>query len=160
MSMQINASQQEKFSKALFKKILVPFDNSKMSDRAFLHAINLNFSHKTEIIILSVYHSDHVSISFLDYNAHQTIIEKGKLNEIKLKHKKLKEISKEYGIECRTFVAASSSITQTVMSYIYSTKADLVIMGTRGNGSDRKLMLGSVSLEVSQNSPVPVLLVK
>lgn len=160
MSMQINAPQQEKFSRALFKKILVPFDNSKMSDRAFLHAINLNFCHKTEIIILSVYHSNHGSISFLDYNAHQTIIEKDKLNEIKLKHKKLKEISKEHGIECRAFVAASSSITQTVMSYIYSTKADLVIMGTRGNGSDRKLMLGSVSLKVSQNSPVPVLLVK
>ena len=158
--MQVQAPQSEKFSKILFKKILVPFDNSKMSDRAFLHAINLNFNHKTEIIILSVYHSDHLSISFLDYNAHQTIIEREKLNEIKLKHKKLKEISEEYGITCRTFVAASSSITQTVMSYIYSTKADLVIMGTRGNGSDRKLMLGSVSLEVSQKSPVPVLLVK
>jgi nucleotide-binding universal stress UspA family protein len=158
--MQVYAPQQAKFSKALFKKILVPFDNSKMSDKAFWHAINLNFKHKTEIIIISVYHSDHPSISFLEYNAHQTIIERGKLKEIKLKHKKLKEISEEYGIGCRTFVAASSSITQTVMSYIYSTKADLVIMGTRGNGSDRKLMLGSVSLEVSQNSPVPVMLVK
>ncbi|MGY5148554.1 MAG: universal stress protein [Candidatus Nitrosopumilus sp. bin_68KS] len=158
--MQVYAPQQEKFSKSLFKKILVPFDNSKMSDKAFWHAINLNFRHKIEIIIVSVYHSDHLSISFLDYNAHQTIIEREKLNEIKLKHKKLKEISQERGIECRSFVAASSSITQTVMSYIYSTKADLVIMGTRGNGSDRKLMLGSVSLEVSQNSPVPVLLVK
>jgi hypothetical protein len=33
--MQVNTSQQEKFSKAIFRKILVPFDNSKMSDRAF-----------------------------------------------------------------------------------------------------------------------------
>ena len=157
--MQVNATQPKK-SKAIFKKILIPFDNSKMSDRAFWNAINLNFRHKTEIIILSVFHSDQFSISFLDYNAHQTIIEQKKLTEIKVKHKKLKEISEEYGIPCRTFVSTSSSITQTVMAYVYSTKADLVIMGTRGNGSDRKLMLGSVSLEISQNSPVPVLLVK
>ena len=158
--MQVNVPQQEKQAKAIFRKILVPFDNSKMSERAFWHAINLNFKHKTEIIILSVFHNDKVSISFLDYNAHQTIIEQKKLNEVKIKLKKLSEIAKEYGILCRTFVATSSSITETVMSYVYSTKADLVIMGTRGNGSDRKLMLGSVSLEVSQNSPVPVLLVK
>lgn len=158
--MQVSVSQQEKFSKAVFRKILLPFDNSKMSDRAFWHAINLNFKHKSEIIILSVFYSEQYSSSFLNYNAHQTVIEQKKLNEIKIKHKKLKEISEKCGIPCRTFVATSSSITQTVMSYVYSTKADLVIMGTRGNGSDRKLMLGSVSLEVSQNAPVPVLLVK
>ncbi|BDQ30631.1 universal stress protein [Nitrosopumilus zosterae] len=156
----MNTPQQEKFSKAIFRKILVPFDNSKMSDRAFWHAINLNFKHKSEIIILSVFHSEQYSSSFLNYNTHQTIIEQKKLNEVKIKHKKLKEISEECGIPCRTFVATSSSITQTVMSYVYSTKADLVIMGTRGNGSDRKLMLGSVSLEISQNAPIPVLLVK
>lgn len=158
--MQVSTPQQEKFSKTIFRKILVPFDNSKMSDRAFWHAINLNFKHKSEIIILSVFYSEQYSSSFLNYNTHQTVIEQKKLNEVKIKHKKLKEISEKGGIPCRTFIATSSSITQTVMSYVYSTKADLVIMGTRGNGSDRKLMLGSVSLEISQNAPIPVLLVK
>lgn len=158
--MKSNALQQEKFSNVVFRRILVPFDNSKMSDRAFWHAINLNFKHETEIILLSVFYSDQYSRSFLDYNTHQTIIDQKKLREIKIKHKKLKEISEMHGISCRTFVATASSIIQTVMAYVYSTKADLVIMGTRGNGSDRKLMLGSVSLEVSQNAPIPVLLVK
>jgi len=158
--MQISALKQEKFSKSVIRRILVPFDNSKMSDRAFLQAINLDFNHKFEIIILSVFHSEQLSRSFLDYNTHQTIIEQKKLNEVKLKHKKLVKIAEERGIMCRTHIAISSSITQTVMSYVYSSRADLVIMGTRGNGSDRKLMLGSVSLEVSQNSPVPVLLIK
>ena len=152
--------QQEKFSKPIIRRILVPFDNSKMSDRAFLHAINLDFNHKFEIIILSVFHSDQSSRSFLDHNTHQTVIEQKKLNKIKLKHKKLIKIAKANMIACRAHLAISSSITQTVMSYVYSSKADWVIMGTRGNSSDRKLMLGSVSLEVSQNSPVPVLLIK
>lgn len=66
----------------------------------------------------------------------------------------------EYDIPCSSGITISSLIAQSVISHIYSTKADLVIIGTRGNGTDRKLMLGSVSLEVSQNSPVPVLLVK
>ena len=158
--MQVNGTYQKKISKSAFRKILVPFDDSKMSERAFWHAINLNFKHKTEIIILTIFYSDKSSSSFLDYNAHQTIIEQKKLNEIKLKHRKLNKISESYGIPCRSFVATSSSITQTIMSYVYSTNADLVIMGTRGNGSDRKIMLGSVSLEISQNSPIPVLLIK
>lgn len=158
--MQTSVLHHEKFSHPVFRRILVPFDNSKMSDRAFLQAINLNFNHKTEIIILSVFHSDQLSRSFLDYNTHQTVIEQKKVNKIKLKHRKLTKIAEKKGILCRTHLAISSSITQTVMSYVYSSGVDLVIMGTRGNGSDRKLMLGSVSLEVSQNSPVPVLLIK
>ena len=73
---------------------------------------------------------------------------------------KLKKIASDNDIPCRSMLIASSSVTQSIISQIYASKSDLVVMGTRGNGNDRKLMLGSVSLEISQNSPVPVLLVK
>ncbi|QLH06855.1 universal stress protein [Nitrosopumilus ureiphilus] len=158
--MQIRPKFQKKSPAPIFRNILIPFDNSNLSSRSFWHALNLNMNHKTEILILSVFQSDLLSRSFLDYNTHQTILEQKKLNQIKLRHNELKKIAAKYEIPCRSFLAISSSIAESVISYIYSTKADLVIMGTRGNGTDRKLMLGSVSLEVSQNSPVPVLLVK
>lgn len=146
--------------KPVFKTILIPYDDSVLSGRAFWHAINLDFNHPVEILILSIFPSDVSPRSFLDYNSHQTILERKKLNEIKSRHNKLKEIALRYNISCRSFLTISSSISESVLSYIYSTKSDLVIMGTRGKGSARKLMLGSVSLEISQNSPVPVLLIK
>ena len=156
----MKASNNERCSAPVFRNILIPFDNSKLSIRAFWYAINMNFNHETKITILSILHSDLLSCSFLEYNTHQTAIEQENINEIKIKHSKLKEIAKQYDILCDSVLKISSSIAQSTISYIYSSKSDLVIMGTRGNGSDRKLMLGSVSLEVSQNSPVPVLLVK
>jgi len=160
--MQLNVEAIENTPIPIFRKILIPYDDSKLSEKAFWYAVNLDMNHKTEILILSVFHSDHLPSSFLDYNAHQTVIEKDKLIHVKLKHNEMKKVAEKYGISCNSYLALSSSIAQSIISYIYSTHADLVIMGTRGNGSGtgRKLMLGSVSLEVSQYSPVPVLLVK
>lgn len=150
----------EHISKPVFRTVLIPYDDSVLSGRAFWYAINLDFNHPMEILILSIFTSDALPHSVLDYNSHQTILERKKLNKIKSSHDKLKKIGTQYKIPCRSFLATSSSISQSILSYISSTKADLVIMGTRGNGTDRKLMLGSVSLAISQNSPVPVLLIK
>ena len=142
------------------KKILVPFDNSKLAVRAFWIAINIAHKFNSEIYLLSAINSDFFSSSFLDFNSHQTVLENKKIKEIKLKHNELKNFAKKYNIPVSSEVAISSSASQIIISYIYSTRANMVIMGTRGNGNDRKIMLGSVSLEVSQNSPVPVMLVK
>ena len=160
--MQLISQNRTELPIPIFRKILIPFDDSKLSEKAFWYAINLNMKHKTEILILSVFHSDHLPISFLDYNAHQTIIEKEKLLSLKLKHNELKKTAEKYGITCNSYMTMSSSISESIISYIYSTHSDLVIMGTRGNSANtgRKMMLGSVSLEISQHSPVPVLLVK
>ncbi|WP_299293170.1 universal stress protein [Nitrosopumilus sp.] len=158
--MLVNEINSKKIQKSLFKRILVPFDDSDLATRAFWYAINMNFNNETEILLLSVIHSDLMSSSFLEFNTHQTVLEQNKLKKIKLKHMKLKKIASESQIPCKSILIASSLVTQSIISQIYASKSDLVIMGTRGNGNDRKLMLGSVSLEISQNSPVPVLLIK
>ena len=158
--MLVNEKNSNKVPKSLFKRILVPFDNSELATRAFWYAVNMNFNNDTEILLLSVIQSDLMSSSFLEFNTHQTVMEQKKLKKIKLNHMKLKKIAAENQIPCKSILIASSSVTQSIMSQIYSSKSDLIIMGTRGNGNDRKLMLGSVSLEISQNSPIPVLLVK
>jgi nucleotide-binding universal stress UspA family protein len=142
------------------KKILVPFDNSKLAVRAFWNAINVASKFNSEIFVLSAINSDFFSSSFLDFNSHQTVLENKKIKEIKLKHYELKNFAKKYNVTVNSEVVISSSAAQIIISYIYSTRANMVIMGTRGNGNDKKFMLGSVSLEISQNSPVPVMLVK
>ena len=91
-------SIKEHLPKPVFRTILIPYDDSIMSNRAFWYAINLDFNHPMEILILSIFSSDALPHSFLDYNAHQTVLERKKLNKIKSSHNKLKTIATRYKI--------------------------------------------------------------
>ena len=58
-------------------------------------------------------------------------------------------------------VVMASSVAETILAFASSQKAELIVMGTRGrNSGPRHLRLGSVAIDVSQRSNVPVLLVK
>lgn len=47
-----------------------------------------------------------------------------------------------------------------LVNFAKSNKADLIVMGSRGQSNAREFVLGSVSHYVSQKSPIPVLIVK
>jgi nucleotide-binding universal stress UspA family protein len=47
-----------------------------------------------------------------------------------------------------------------LVSFAKNSKADLIVMGSRGQSNAREFVLGSVSHYVSQKSPIPVLIVK
>jgi len=143
-----------------FKRILVAYDSSNLSKKAIYNAITLAKKFSSEIIVVSVIVSNSFSRSFLDMNTHETIIEKNNLNSLKKEQYALIKTAKANKVRLTTKIIISSQISQSILSFIYSSKPDLVILGTRGKGNDRKLMLGSVSMQVSQNSPVPVLLTK
>lgn len=144
----------------MYRRILIPFDNSNLSFTAVLHAINIAKRFSSEITVISVIVSNSFSRSFLDMNSHETIIEKSNLNSLKRQHYDLIKTARKHHVKITTKIIVSSHISQTLMSYIYSSNSDLVIMGTRGKGNEKRLLLGSISMQISQNSPVPVLLVK
>ena len=52
------------------------------------------------------------------------------------------------------------SITDSLVSYAESHDVDLIVIGSRGLGGFKKLLLGSVASGVSQHSKCPVLIVK
>jgi len=143
-----------------YRRILVPFDGSELSYKAVKHALCLAEKFSAVIFIVSILSSSSISNSFLNLNSHETIIERAKLKSIEKKHLDLVNLGKKNNLHIITKTIISTQIAQSILSCIYSTKSDLVIIGTRGNGTDRKLMLGSVSLMISQNSPIPVLLTK
>lgn len=47
-----------------------------------------------------------------------------------------------------------------LVSFAKNNKADLIVMGSRGQSNAREFVLGSVSHYVSQKSPIPVLIIK
>ena len=59
----------------------------------------------------------------------------------------------------RTEVVWASDPAQGIAAHAQQERMDLLVMGTHGRGGLKRLLLGSVALDVTRSAPVPVLLV-
>ncbi|MEX1150826.1 MAG: universal stress protein [Nitrosopumilaceae archaeon] len=73
---------------------------------------------------------------------------------------KLQHQAKNLGIRFNSTIISSKDVRATLLSLIDSQKIDLVVMGTRGRGEIKEMMLGRVSTTIALNSGCPVLLIK
>ena len=142
----------------MIKHILVPYDKSEPANRALEYAIDLAKKYNSSISIVSC-------ISILvptDPYFGAAYIETTKL----LKEDAIKAISNlepiltKSKIPVKSDVLEVTSITDSLISYVDSHEIDLIVMGSRGLGGFKKLLLGSVASGVSQHSKCPVLIVK
>ncbi|CUR52155.1 UspA domain-containing protein [Nitrosotalea devaniterrae] len=137
---------------------MVPHDKSESASRAFEYAIDLAGKYNSSISIVTC-----VSVQApTDPYFGAAYIETAKL----LKEDAAKSISgleprlKELKIQYKTDVLEVRSVTDSLVSYAESHNVDLIVMGSRGFGGFKKLLLGSVASGVSQHSKCPVLIVK
>ncbi len=159
-------------SKPLFKRILVAVDGSESSQRAAQVALELAEKLKAEITVLhaisppaSYYHS---SISSLGpmippapaqpeidaYYAYVRRVGQGIVGETESK-------AKRHGISVKTEIPeAVSSVVETIVNHAANENADLIIVGTRGLGGFKKMLIGSVSSGVISHAHCPVLVVR
>ena len=144
---------------SLIKHILVPYDGSGFSNRAFEFALDLAKKYGSSITVGTVMSSPLLASSFLDIGAVGNSVDKETLASIEKHFDKIRHLSKRFSIPVRTEVFVSSSVAESLVSFATSNSVDLIVMGTRGRG-DNRLMLGSVSISISQKASVPVLLVK
>ncbi|SMG09670.1 Nucleotide-binding universal stress protein, UspA family [Marivirga sericea] len=68
------------------------------------------------------------------------------------------EIENEYGFEC-DFVLSIGEVNNSISQYALKNGFDLIVMGTQGNGYNRKTIIGSRTLRTVQNASIPVLTV-
>jgi len=142
----------------VIKHILVPYDGSDPANRAFEFATELAKLYKSSVTVVTCIaihaHVDPVlSVAFLE-----TI--KLQKEDARKDLTKLEQKLKEFGISFQTEVLEAISITDVLVSYADSHNVDLVIMGSRGMGGFKKLLLGSVASGITQHSKCPVLIVK
>ena len=142
----------------MIKHILVPYDKSEPANRALEYAIDLAKKYNSNISIVSC-----VSIQVpTDPYFGSAYIETTKL----LREDAVKSISnlestlRESKIPFKSDVLEVISITDSLVSYAESHDVDLIVIGSRGLGGFKKLLLGSVASGVSQHSKCPVLIVK
>ena len=142
----------------MIKHIMVPHDKSEPANRAFEYALDLAKKYNSSISIVSC-----VSIQIpTDPYYGAAYIETTKLlKEDAVKSiLKLESILEESKMPFKSDVLEVTSITDSLVSYSESHNVDLIVIGSRGLGGFKKLLLGSVASGVSQHSKCPVLIVK
>lgn len=140
-------------------KILVPYDNSENSKRAFRYALDLAKKYNSEIVVAScILIQDQFSETSLP---EEEGLQVQKQMDIATKFFSTLEMeSDEEKIRCKGVILKTSSVTDALLSYAESNCIDMIVIGSRGLGGFKKLLLGSVASAISQHSTCPVLIVK
>lgn len=145
---------------SIIKHIFVPYDDSAHATRAFEFALDMANKYGASITVGTVMTSSFFDSSFLDaQEPNKRFVDREKLAAMEKRFEKIRQLSKKFTIPIKTEVFVSSSVSDSLVAFANSNRVDLIVMGTRGKG-DNRLMLGSVSIGVSQKATAPVLLIK
>jgi nucleotide-binding universal stress UspA family protein len=152
----------------MFKKILVPIDGSKPSSDALLKALELAKTHGSEVEILHVMTftedtpKDPTNDAKID-SAPEWIdnyVSRAKKND---ENMLIDAVNHSKAINPNNKITSKLLIGKPGDAITYEAeqgKFDLIVIGSRGLGSLKELVLGSVSHQVVNESKIPVLVVK
>lgn len=140
-------------------RLLVPLDGSAASRHAFNYALRLASEHRdTVLILLNVQTAETLGLSDIRVRTD---------DELDLAARKSKavlrdpiRVCEEHRVPCEARPEYGGPIAETIDRVARETGADQIVMGARGLGRVRSLMLGSVTTQVIHLTDVPVTLVK
>ena len=153
-----------------FSRVLVAIDGSTSSMHAIDYAISIAVKNDSQLIILYVidfYKYTHLSSSIIlapTFGSEKYLEEKSEaeklMNKIKENFKlKINDNTKSKNLKTE-IVEGAKSVATTIMEYAESENVDLIIVGSRGRTSFKKLLLGSVSSNVIKNAHCAVLVIR
>ena len=136
--------------------VLVPYDDSPYSNRAFVYALDLAKKYGAKLSVISIMYSSPNAAQI----KHQTTVDGEKIKVMQKSYKRLRGAAKKFGVTIDTKMLMESSIVDNIVSFVTVNRVNLIVMGTRGRGGPKRLMFGSVAMATSQKAPCPVMLVK
>lgn len=139
-----------------FKRILVALDGSANSRRGMNEAISL--ARQSEAIIEGIYvipgfATDIPAVTIREYKEYLQ-------RKARLFMADAKTNAGRHGIDFQDKIITSNDIVHSIANHAGSSKADIIVIGARGQSSPKSAYLGSVSNGVLQSTKVPVLVVK
>ena len=143
----------------MFNTILVPWDGSTYSNRAFKVALDMAKQYDSKIKLVSCLSHADTGASYLDSSINKDIFKTAK-NVMTKKMSNLKNNAKKAGISTSIDVVITDSTVKKLVTYAKDKKIDLIVMGSHGLTGWKKLLLGSVANGVSQQASCPVLIVR
>jgi nucleotide-binding universal stress UspA family protein len=141
-------------------KILTAVDGSPASLHAVAHAASLlRRGEGGEIVLVNVQGPETLEVSDISAVMSAAADREQAANQAQNALDKAAELCREAGI---AFTACSEigPVAETIVRLARETRADQIVMGTRGFGAIRRLILGSVAGEVVRRTEIPVTLVK
>lgn len=145
----------------MYRKILVPFDNSSQALSAVEHALKLALVSKAAVTLFHVVQDIPV---FSDERTEERIgIDRDAVvNQAKAKAQamldKLKESLSEHEIKIDTAVTVGNP-SREICKKAQIEGYDVIVMGSRGLGKIPGLLMGSVSNRVCRNASCPVIVI-
>lgn len=138
----------------MVKNILIPVDGSDCSDKAVAQAVEIAKIYEAKLNFLYV-----ANINQLAINAalSQAILEAVKNAGKTILTRAENMIPSE--IEHKIFLETGSPAA-VILEFEEKLNADLIVMGTRGLGIVKGVLLGSVSQYITERAKCPVLVVK
>jgi len=143
----------------MFKNILVPFDLSSQSTRAFKVALDVAKKYDSKIVLLTCIEGDAWHHKYYDSRADLELIKKQK--KVSKEHlAELESLALKNNVSVSSNIITSKSVVNDIVNFTKSRKHDLVVIGSHGRTGFDKLLLGSVANGISQKVRCPVLIVK
>ena len=160
------------YGNQVFKKILVALDGSETSSKAAKVAIGLAEKLKSELVVLhaitpptSYYGSTYGTvagtspppISQKEIDSYYAFARRAALGIVG----DTVDQAKERGLSVKAELPEGvSSVVETIINHADKEHADLIVVGTRGLGGFKKMLLGSVSSGLVSHANCPVLVVR
>ena len=142
-----------------FKNILVAYDSSGYSNRAFKSALDIAEPNKSKITIATVITGAYQpSIGFTMKYAEKTLEEHSKF--IKKIFSNLEAAANKKNVKISLKLLHNPSVSKAIVNYVNSKNYDLIVIGSHGRTRINKMILGSVANEVAHKAKIPVMVVK
>lgn len=141
-----------------FNEILVPFDGSPFAKRAYNRALDIACVHDSKIFVIMVIKIE--SLSIVGFSKIQPKLMKAHQKYAKKQIENLKDMATTRGIPFGYKIKQGTSIVKEIIHFVKSHKFDLIVMGSHGRTGFKKLVLGSVTNGVIQNTKCPVLVTR
>jgi len=153
-----------------FSRVLVAIDGSISSMHTIDYAISIAIKNNSQLVILyviDVYKYPYLPSSIIlapTFGSEKYLEERNdaeeQMNKIKEKYKQKTKNNIDFKELKTEIVEGAKSAATTIMEYAESENIDLIIIGSRGRTSFKKLLLGSVSSDIIKNAHCAVLVIR
>ena len=143
----------------MLKKILVPFDGSGYSEKAFEKAVEIAEKFESELIVMTVLQSKIPDSAGVSIERLQELQDEQE-DQATVMLRKLETEAKDKNIPFSIKIIHNPSSSDGIVTFAENSNVDLIVMGSHGRTGFRKIVLGSVANGVVGHAKCPVLITK
>ena len=143
----------------MLEKILVPFDGSGFSQKAFEKGLEIAEKFESRLIVLTVIQSKISDTAGISLERLQEI-QDDEEEDATIMLKKLEDQANAKNVSFSMKIIHNPSTSDGIVAFAESNNIDLIVIGSHGRTGFRKLVLGSVANGVISHAQCPVLVTK